>query len=432
MWTRTLSRALVLALVLLVSGCWLQPGFGPARQNSNPFERGITEASVANLAPAWSVPSDLGSSGQPLATRNRVFHGGVRTVGGQRMFTVRAVDRSSGAVVWERDLYDVSDLSSSAAMLAVADDEVLTAGGGPSRFDRLDAATGATIETVQTTDIVDANSIAVNGSLIAHRAYNFSENVFSLVVRNRDTFEVMWTASTQRFTLGSGPLLIADGRIYLQDGCISSCRMQDTEGAGAPVVSAYPAKGCGAESCEPTMTAPVPLPDLWFDYLTVRLLAVTNDGDLLLERTWGQDRSGLHRDDLVALTSNGTHDWTLSLQGLGGVAVSDDTVFAVGRDESNGPTLFARSDSSMWRVDGGSGLGDPMVAGGLVYVGSGNDILVYSAGGCGAPSCDGEEVAVIDTGPGTGGIYGMSVSLGTLFVNKAGPDGQLIAYTPAS
>ena len=72
------------------------------------------------------------------------------------------------------------------------------------------------------------------------------------------------------------------------------------------------------------------------------------------------------------------------------------------------------------------------VAGGLVYVADGSaggtDVRVFDADGCGSPTCS--EIAFVDAGTGTGGLYGMSLADGALFVSKAGPGGQLIAVAP--
>jgi hypothetical protein len=76
-----------------------------------------------------------------------------------------------------------------------------------------------------------------------------------------------------------------------------------------------------------------------------------------------------------------------------------------------------------------------MIAGGLVYVPTGGgpdgvDVAVFDAGGCGAPVCS--QIRTIDLGSGSGGIYGMSATAGTLYVNKAGGpgSGQLTAFRP--
>jgi hypothetical protein len=262
--------------------------------------------------------------------------------------------------------------------------------------------------------------VAVDDDVIAYRTVDLFSSTYHLVVRSRDTFDVLWTAPIQPPALNvSDPVLIAGGRVYLRDGT-----------SNAPVVSAYDVDGCGAATCAPVMTAPVPPPASAVDSLDAQLLAVTDDGDVLLRRSWSTSRGVDFGNDLVALTSAGALDWALSMSQLDGVATAGDTVFAVGVDRAtpSGPsTLFARSDSSTWRADVAV-FGTPMAAGGLVYAEGGTGVRAFAADGCGAAICS--EVAQIDDGPGLGSLYGMSVTAGTLFVNKAGPGGQLIAFRP--
>ena len=59
---------------------------------------------------------------------------------------------------------------------------------------------------------------------------------------------------------------------------------------------------------------------------------------------------------------------------------------------------------------------------------NGTDVAVFDADGCGAPNCS--SISVVDLGSGTGGLNGMSVAAGTLYVNKAGPGGQVTAFRP--
>jgi hypothetical protein len=72
---------------MVVSGCWLQPGYGPDRQNFNPFESHLTEANAATLQQVWSTPWDVG--GQPLVTPVAVISGSNTSTS----LTVRAASR---------------------------------------------------------------------------------------------------------------------------------------------------------------------------------------------------------------------------------------------------------------------------------------------------------------------------------------------------
>jgi outer membrane protein assembly factor BamB len=422
--------SVVVLLVSLLSGCWLQPGFGPERQNSNPFESGLTPANVADVTRAWSYPVADFRGGQPLVTGTAVVVGGVRTMGRQTVFAVEAVDQGTGEGLWLTHLETVQ-FGTVGAVLSVADGEVVAAysapEGGGTHFTRLDAETGAIVATESETALVDPATAVVNNSVIAYRAADPTQTRFDLVVRSRHTFEVVWTAPTTRWELHSlDPLVLAGNRIYLRD-----------LGPAGPVVHAYPVAGCGAATCAPTATLAVPPPDTEYVSLDARLLAATDDGRILVRRSWSGPLGVDWGIDLVALSSDAPA-WIRPGTSLDGVAVVDDTVFVTGRDEASaaGNSLLAfqtTTGSLMWRFDSpfmqNVMQNAPIAAGGVVYVEAGEtptDVFAFAADGCGALVCS--ELAVIDTGPDTGGFYGMSVAGGSLFVNKVGPNGQLIAY----
>ena len=419
-------RASVLLVVLLLSGCWLQPGFGPERQSSNPFETMLTPANVADVDQAWSAPVNLVSGGQPLVTGTGVYVAGAATVAGQNVLAVRAFAPGSGAPLWSRDL-PLDPTLGRGALLSVAQGGVLAvrtgvAGTGLTAFDTLDPATGAVVATESEPGFLDPAGVAVADDVIAYRALRIgAPSSWQLVVRDRDTFDQLWTIPIGSFSLGANDPPIVDGdRLYLQD-----------QGA----IHAFAAGGCGAPTCDPLWTTPVPPLG---DGLIVsgRMVTVTDDdGHVIVRRDWHDDRDTRHGTDVVALTSDGVPDWVLPLQDLFGLAVAGDTVCAVGTDaetpaEGQSATLLVRSGGSTWRADEPLLAGTPVVAGGVVYVEAADDLRAFAAGGCGAPTCSG--LTTIDNGPGTGGLFGSSVTFGTLFVNKAGPNGQLIAFRPSA
>src|SRR5215831_14538129 len=99
---RVLRPAAVGFVAVLLSGCWLQPGWGPTRQNFNSLENTLTSANVATLAPAWSSGTALRS--EPLASSAAVY---TAQVDGDKSsgfaLHVEATDRNSGARLWRRD-----------------------------------------------------------------------------------------------------------------------------------------------------------------------------------------------------------------------------------------------------------------------------------------------------------------------------------------
>lgn len=404
------APALVAAVaVSLLSGCWLQPAYGPERQNYNPLEQSLTETNVATLHQVWSVSTST-TGGPPLVAGNTVIIGENPGAG-----VVRAVSRSSGTVLWEQR-------PGRGEVVSTAGDEVLIV--SDQRVIVLDATTGATTSEVPEPSALIGNSeVAAGDGIVAYRAFRTVPSIrWELVVRSRETLAELWTAPlSQQFNMGQGSqLLVSGGRLYLQDG---------------PDIKGFPVEGCGASACSPEVTFPVPPRAGYSDASEVFLLAATDDGGLLLHRYTYDGASGVSWHDLVALDSDGTLDWELLLRRLDGVAVAGDTVFAVGSATSSGAlgrTLFARSDSGSWQAQVDRLEGTPVVAGGLVYVergaNDGSDVAIFDADGCGGSTCS--ELETLDITPGAGGLYGMSVAAGTLFVSKAGPGGHVSAYRP--
>jgi hypothetical protein len=82
-------------LVLVASGCWLQPGFNAAHQSFDPHEHKITAANVGTLTQAWAVDNSQGDD-EPLAFEGAVYDSG----GGE----AHSYDLATGALRWTRSL----------------------------------------------------------------------------------------------------------------------------------------------------------------------------------------------------------------------------------------------------------------------------------------------------------------------------------------
>ena len=419
-------RSLVLVVALALSGCWLEPGFGPERQNFNPLEDQLTGDNVASLHQVWSTAWDTG--GPPLvAADNSVYTGGLRRGSDAQssfFFTVRAANRTTGAPLWQRDVGSFGSAAPAAAnigtILSVGDDEVLTA--TVATLQKLDPATGATTASLNLgSKLVNPAGVVANDDVIAGRQTNVSDFSSNLVVWRRDDFAVLWTAPLSTFdplNESDDQVLIAGGRIYVHDNT-----------PAGSVINAYDLNGCGAATCSPASVTPVPPPSTGQSTGQTRPLAVTDDGHVLLSRPSFEESSGNHAE-LVALSSDGTSDWTFPLASLAGVAAAGDTVFAVGNADPTAPgnhlfALRAGTGDLLWQSEGTVDGLTPIAAGGLVYDGG----TVFAAAGCGAAVCP--PVAAVDLGPG-GSPYGESVAAGTLYVNRAGPDGHLTALQPTN
>jgi hypothetical protein len=163
------------------------------------------------------------------------------------------------------------------------------------------------------------------------------------------------------------------------------------------------------------------------------ILAIADNGHLLVQRTWLDGRLQPGGIDLVSMAPDGTQDWSEPVGAVTGqygraaVATTGDSVFVVGigdAQSSHGDgTMLARTSSGVWRSDEPVAAVTPVLANGLVYVGGD----VFDADGCDAATCT--PLVSLDVGT-TDGIDGASITNGTHFVNEAGPDGRLIAFRP--
>ena len=58
------SAAVLVVLSVSLSGCWLQPGFGPEHQRWNRFEDQLAAADVASLHQVWVAYRVRGTGGE--------------------------------------------------------------------------------------------------------------------------------------------------------------------------------------------------------------------------------------------------------------------------------------------------------------------------------------------------------------------------------
>ncbi len=435
-----IRRALApVALTLALGGCWLQQDFGPARQNFNPFESGLTAANVATLGEAWTATAP--SQDQPLVTGNAVYTGvlNVNPAGAERSFTVRAVARGSGAPLWTRTVEVLPRFSPDSPSLGVAGlvsadrDEVVIASQGigatfGTAFHVFDPLTGALIDTrLDPRRFLDTTSVVSNGDTLAYRASDLDLGGQVLVVRSRQTFEQLWSAPLPAelpvtADLG-GPLVIAGDRLLVREVIA---------GTDVQVVRAYALSGCGAATCAPLWTAEVPPPASPFDDLDVKVVAAADDGHLLLRRS-ARLAGALQSDDLVVLTADGELEWSTPLLRLGTVAVAGDRVVVTGADVATPAGndtvvgLSLQDGALLWRADlPGFAATATVVAGDLAYVANGSRVRVFGAPGCGAPSCP----PLADIAAAGGPVTGIAVTFGTLFVGHN--NSVLAAYTPTA
>jgi hypothetical protein len=131
----TRRRALVVALAaaLVAPGCWLQAGFDARRSGFNGGETGITSATVAQLAPAWTA-TVTGAPGEPIVLDGTAY---VRGAG-----AVTALDTATGAVRWT-----ATGLDGGGQPVLAQDHIWVPEAGAGCGLASLDLGTGAVVET---------------------------------------------------------------------------------------------------------------------------------------------------------------------------------------------------------------------------------------------------------------------------------------------
>ena len=79
-------------MVITLTAPWLQPGFGVAGQNDNPYENTITTGNASSLGVRWSVANAKASGAVPVVTAGRIYNA---TFAG-----LQALSTVTGAVIW--------------------------------------------------------------------------------------------------------------------------------------------------------------------------------------------------------------------------------------------------------------------------------------------------------------------------------------------
>jgi len=418
---RKLSLVVACLAATSLTGCWLQPGFGPARQNSTSTESAITPSTVGNVVPMWSAPQVAGHAGQPLVTTKAVYTAEVVGAGGGAPdMVVTANDRATGAQLWRRDLA-ASTLSNFERLLSVAGDKVLVLrapDSGGLQFEELDGATGATLRTQALPPPIDPDSVLVDGDFVAYRSYDLdSPHAVTLVVRQLSDFSVVWSDQVSPSGLTLGPMVASGGVVYTLFG------NPDDPNRG---VAGFNVGGCGAPTCNPVSLVGIPPPSPATPNVAYDILSAGDDGVIFIRRNSNID--GTVHGDLELVGGSNPPTFT-GFAHLDGMATVPGAIYVVaGFGNATGPSALLALNgraAAQWRADVITFQGEPIVAGGLVYA-AGTDglIRIYDAAGCGAGTCT--ALKVLDPGGGT--IQGMSDSLGWIYVNVGGDNPRVVAF----
>jgi hypothetical protein len=419
-----------------LSGCWLQPGFGPEHQSFNPLETALTADNVGTVSPVWTATTTYG--GQPLVTGDRVVLGGIRSSGDTRTLGVEALDPTTGATVWTRDLISSTNplLPLPAGTTILGD--AIWAGYLPpqgnqtfeTQFERLRPQDGSTLSTFvgpgyATTPVGD-------GHVIVDSSADFGSATTTLTVRDSATLSTLWTATPTLSSFHRTETVMSHGQLYVTS---------DT------ALVAFDTDGCGAATCTPLWTANVA-------GTGVTVVGATDDGHVIVTGT--QPASGFYGPlgFVASYTSDGQLVWSrTSFPPTGGsgtrsfiddVAIAGNTVLVADTvqeaDMPQGPPgltdhrLMALSTEGcgpqacvQWRTDLPSSSNALIGGGNVVYIAVGSEVRAFAVNGCGAATCP----WLVDI-PVTGTASAISVDGGRLYVTTT-DNGQprLTVFAPS-
>lgn len=404
--------AAVLAAALLMSGCWLQPGFDARSSRANTLESTLTLANVDTLSQAWSAP--IVATSTPLVAKARVLVGGFTA---DDTPVVEAFALSGGTALWSGDGEPAyPDVGWSVDPTIIGEDVWIGSFPDPNppalatNFTAFDVDDGTTTGAFQASGAASYPVAAGNIVVQTTQLEPTETSAGMLIARDRQTMDVLWTADL------AGPVHEPPGAPVVAGDVIYA--------AYGPAIHAFDLAGCGAPTCTPTWT--VTLASQQFaDRWAVEVMAATETGAALVrdhadygDRTLGQ---------LVAISADGTVQWSHDMEALYSVATIDDTVYVSGRVGSGSIVRAVQDGTTIWQtpVSESYSASSIAIAGGVVYRGSGSSVEAYDADGCGEPTC----VPII-TAPVQGNVRDVSVAGGHLLVASEG--NHLTAFAPAT
>jgi outer membrane protein assembly factor BamB len=158
----------VLAAVVGLSGCWLQPGFDGNHSAFNSLETTITSANVSGLHLAWTAQL-TGSVADPAVSGQGVY---AATSDPSAGGALTLLDRGTGSTEWSASLFSALFPEASAGGPTVAGDRVYVPSPiglavAPGSIEVVDAATGAADPSIP----LGVNSLVSSGNSFAGTSF---------------------------------------------------------------------------------------------------------------------------------------------------------------------------------------------------------------------------------------------------------------------
>ena len=394
----------LMAMVLL-SGCWLQPGYGAHRSGHNGLEAGLTEANVATLTEAWSVTVGAGPVDAPV-----VSGFGVHAVSGPFLASYKLSD---GAEIWRVDVGPLVGIPARADAPRVWEDELRVPVTGPfpesSYTFAYDARTGTRLD-----DVTQYGLVTVDGDTLIATERRIIRADFVLDFLHSTNLAEPLQSFEAVYPGGNHESAVSDEWIVSID-----------DGAA---VNGFPRNGPYEELCVGSGQTAYCEP-AWQRTLGGRTTApIVADNS---QTVFVGDGAGT----IWALDiADGSVRWSAGV-GAGVLAtptVGDGTLFVSTSDgrlsafDADGCGATTCPPSWTTAATGAASRQQAALAGGVVYVASQDgSIRAFDASGCGVAVCD----PLWQTSTGSAITGAPAVARGRLFVGTA--DGRLIAYAPA-
>jgi outer membrane protein assembly factor BamB len=402
MTMRSIRLLLIVPAVVALGGCWFQPGFGPERTASNPYENTVGVGNVTTLHQTWSASLDATPGHDPVIAPDRV----VVTDSGN----VYALDAATGVRDWHVAL-DPGGIQQ-AGDATIAGGSVFVPDYGHLSTRRFDLRSGQELDPAARGTY---GAAIVRGVRIVSEGQGIGSlhGVFIGVDDLTDPSQ-SW-ASTEAIVgagIGNFPTgaAVADDRFFF--------------GRGGSVV-AFPLTPPPCPQ-PPPPAFPVPCTALWSTAVDFTAAFPVLDGDTVIAGT----TTGVTALD----AATGAVRWSANL----GASVTQAPAVANG-------TVYAATSAGRLVALAAGGCGNPTcapvwsatvpsplsaqlaVANGVVYTGSADgSVRAFAASGCGSGSCS--SLWSAQTGSRINGAP--AVASGRLVV--ATDDGRVVAYTASA